>query len=178
MIQRSIVLSRACMARACRALSGAVQCFAARSAYWITMNPLIDAAQGSQGCTATFAIINESRKSKPSLCNSLRGVLQEDPSRRLIPARISNIRECRTAEFTCSATIRFIREYNIDVNNKHCTSLLYHCYIICYYCYYLRHHKAFLILLLFVVNLLLRTSSRVHPSINCSSVINYSSVCV
>jgi len=67
---RPIVPSRAYIPRERReTLSGAVQCFAARSAYWITMNPLTMQRKALKVGTATFAITKRSRKSEPSLCN-------------------------------------------------------------------------------------------------------------
>lgn len=132
-IHQPIILSRAYMARACRERYPAVQCFVARSAYWITMNPLTTRRKALKVALRPLPLSTASREKVSPLyatrCEES-SEFQQDLSR-LIPARwIANIRECCTAQFTCDhrcndSTVRLTQVHILSMRmiNVVCTVL-------------------------------------------------------
>lgn len=64
-------------------LSGGVQCFVARSAYWITMNPLTVRRKAAQGCNRDLCHYQRESREKvsPLYTRKVRDVLETSPGR-------------------------------------------------------------------------------------------------
>jgi len=115
-IYQPIILSCLHYASMSRTLSSTVQCFVARSAYWITMNPLTR-CKALKVTLRPLPLSRNREKVSPlyeTQCEESSEFQEE--SRRLILVRwIANISECCIAEFTYDHRCNILHEYKYRV---------------------------------------------------------------
>lgn len=119
-IRRPIILSHepTWLANMSRVLSGAVQCFAAHSAYWITMNPLTTRRKALKVALRPLPLSATSREKVSPLyarlgARSPGGSLSLLPFLRIPVRWVANIPDCCTAECAPRSPMRHLARANI-----------------------------------------------------------------
>lgn len=120
-----------------RTLSSTVQCFVARSAYWITMNPLTTRRKALKVTLWPLPLSRNREKVSPLYATRCEesSEFQEDlsPSYSGSMEHVANISECCIAEFTCDHRwTSYTSTISRDANDKYYIVLIY-CYM--YYCF-------------------------------------------